>query len=63
MNYWLGVIGAWIFSDGLYSLILYLSADGHNGRKQTWARDHWLRVVRMTLGVTLVIMGVLTWTP
>ncbi len=57
MGYWLGCIGTWIFSDALYSLLLYISADGHSGKKQTWMRDHWVRVVRGILGITLVLMG------
>lgn len=57
MNFWLGAIGVWFFSDGLYSLLLYLTAEGHNGKKQTWARDHFIRVIRMALGIVLVVMG------
>ena len=60
MNYWLGVIGAWIFSDGLYSILLYLNTLGHDGKRlQTWSRDHWIRVARMGLGLMLIVMGVI----
>jgi hypothetical protein len=57
MNYWLGVIGCWIFSDGLYSLMLYLNAEGFGGKRQTWKRDHWLRAIRMVLGIAIIIIG------
>jgi len=55
--YLIGVIGAWIFSDGLYSILLYLGKPGFNGVLQTWKRDHWIRVVRMILGLILIAIG------
>jgi negative regulator of sigma E activity len=57
MSYCIGLIGMWIFSDGLYSLALYLNAESYNGNKQTWRRDHWVRAVRMVFGVILIVMG------
>lgn len=58
MTYYIvGLIGLWIFSDGVYSLMLYLSAPGHSGVKQTWRRDHWVRVVRGLLGLILIVIG------
>ena len=55
--YLTGIIGAWIFSDGLYSILLYTGKTAYHGEKQTWRRDHWIRVVRMVLGCTLIIFG------
>ncbi len=50
-------IGTWIFSDACYSLILYLSADGYNGKKQGWLRDHSVRIVRAILAIAIVVIG------
>ena len=55
--YLTGIIGAWIFSDGLYSILLYLNKSAYHGRKQTWRRDHWIRVARMGLGLILIAFG------
>jgi len=57
MNYLLGVIGAWVFSDGLYSILLYLNKPAYHSRKQTWKRDHWIRCCRMILGLILISFG------
>lgn len=57
VTYFLGVIGAWIFSDGLYSILLYLNKPGYNGPPQTWRRDHWIRCIRMFLGFMLIAFG------
>ena len=59
IEYTLGVIGAWIFSDGLYSIFLYLNKPAYHRGKQTWKRDHWIRVVRMLLGLYLILVGVM----
>ena len=53
----LGIIGAWIFSDGLYSLLLYWNSPAYHGPRQTWKRDHWIRLVRMALGLSLIALG------
>lgn len=60
MNYWIGLIGMWIFSDSIYSLMLYLSAPGYNVKNQTWARDHWVRAVRAVCGLALIVMGAIS---
>lgn len=58
MNYWLGLIGCWIFSDGILSWTLYLNAPSYEGsKKQSFKRDHWVRCVRIIAGITLMIMG------
>ncbi len=51
---WIAILGTWLFSDALYSILLYLSADGHSGKPQTWKRDHWVRVVRGVIGLALI---------
>lgn len=56
--YIIGLIGMWIFSDGILSWTLYLNAPSYEGsKKQTFRRDHWVRLVRMALGITLMIFG------
>ncbi len=51
----LAILGTWLFSDAIYSLMLYLTAPGCEGvKQQTWKRDHWLRVVRGIIGLALI---------
>jgi hypothetical protein len=58
MSYTVGLIGMWIVTDGIYSLALYLNAPSYQGSpKQTFWRDHWIRGVRIILGITLIVMG------
>lgn len=58
MNYWLGVIGTWILSDGILSWTLYLNAPSYEGSKrQTFKRDHWVRLMRCVLGAVLIYIG------
>ena len=57
LGYIVGLIGLNITMDGLYSLILYLTARSYRGKKQTWQRDHWVRCVRMVCGIALIIIG------
>ena len=53
------IIGTWIFSDGILSWTLYLNAPSYEGsKKQTFLRDHWLRLVRILLGIALMTMGI-----
>jgi len=57
-GYWIGIIGMWIISDGILSWTLYLNAVSYeNGRKQTFRRDHWVRLVRIICGGLLVYWG------
>ena len=57
--YWmLGAGGCWIFSDAVYSITLYLNAPSYEGsKKQTWCRDHWVRLVRGIIGVVMMLAG------
>mgnify|MGYP001608545484 CR=1 FL=1 len=52
MNYWLGVIGAFIVMDCVASLWTYCGRDN-----ETFWRNHALRIWRGVLGIILVIMG------
>ena len=51
MGYWLGIIGMWIFCDGWISLALYIP------EKQSWLRDHSIRIIRCLLGIVLMWLG------
>ena len=52
------IIGTWIFSDGILSWTLYLNAPSYEGsKKQTFFRDHWIRLVRILCGIALIVMG------
>jgi len=58
MGYWIGIIGCWVFSDGILSWTLYLNAPSYEGSKrQTFLRDHWVRCVKIILGISLIAMG------
>jgi len=53
-------IGVWMLADGIYSLNVYLNAPvewREGNHKQTWFRDHWIRVIRVLLGIYLVVLG------
>lgn len=58
IGYYIGLIGMWIFSDGVLSWTLYLNAPSYEGSKrQDFKRDHWVRAVRILCGVILMILG------
>ena len=58
MNYAVGLIGMWIFSDGILSWTLYLNAPSYEGsKKQTFLRDHWIRLIRIVCGIALMVIG------
>lgn len=60
MGYWVGLIGMWILSDGILSWTLYLNAPSYEGsKKQTFLRDHWIRLIRIVSGVVLMWLGYL----
>jgi len=58
IGYWVGLMGMWIFSDGMLSWVLYLNAPSYQGSpRQTFFRDHWIRCVRIGMGIGLMVMG------
>ena len=59
MGYFVGLIGMWIFSDAIYSYVLYAHSQSWRGDRQTWVRDHWVRAVRGVCGIALIVMGYL----
>ncbi len=50
--YLMGIGGCWVFADGVSSLWTYLP-----DKRQTWLRDHLLRVLRCLVGIGFVVMG------
>ena len=59
-GYIIGLIGLWNASDGIYSWTLYANAPSYQGNaKQTFFVDHWVRLVRIILGVALIYFGAL----
>lgn len=60
MGYAIGLLGMWIFSDGILSWTLYLNAPSYEGSKrQTFWRDHWVRLLRCLCAIALMILGAL----
>ena len=58
MSYGLGLIGMWIVSDAILSWTLYFNAPSYEGSKrQTFRKDHWVRLVRLICGVVIIIWG------
>ena len=54
----LTICGMWCLTDGWFSMSLYwgkLAGD----RQQTFWRDHYIRVLRMIIGVILIVLGAL----
>lgn len=52
------LIGTWLMSDAIISLALYLNAPGYNGSaRQTWRRDHYIRVIRFLCAVVIIVVG------
>ena len=45
-------IGVWLFSDSLYSLLIYLGRP-----EEKWWKNHSIRVIRLVLGIAIVIIG------
>jgi len=46
-----GLIGVWMVTDGLYSILTYLPG------RETWLRNHSYQAAQVLAGVALVIIG------
>ena len=58
MGYIIGLIGMWLFCDGIISIRVYLNTVNETGKKiQNWKYDHSIRLIRMLLGIALMIIG------
>jgi len=58
MTIWLFIIllscaGMWCVCDGWFSLSLYL-----RNEDQSWHRDHYIRVIRILVGILLLYLAV-----
>ena len=54
------LIAMWMFSDAVYSWTLYKNAPSYEGSKrQTFLRDHWVRLVRALCSIGLMVIGCL----
>ena len=51
------IIGTWLLSDAVYSITLYLNSKSYDGEKQTWKRDHFVRVIRGILAILIIVIG------
>lgn len=58
MSTFLIIAGTWLVSDALYSYALYAHSQSWRGDKQTWLKDHWIRVVRLGLACGILFVGV-----
>ena len=57
-SYITGLMGCWLFCDGLISIRLYYNKLAETGgRKQSWKYDHSIRLLRCLIGIALMIMG------
>ncbi|MAH50439.1 hypothetical protein CMI37_31750 [Candidatus Pacearchaeota archaeon] len=57
IEYIVGLIGLWLFSDAILSITLYLNAPSYDGSpKQSWRKDHWVRAVRALCGIALMVI-------
>ena len=51
--YFIGLLGMWVFADGVSSLWAYLPH-----KEETFWRNHSFRIVRCLVGIALMIIGV-----
>ncbi len=51
------IVGTWLLSDAIYSITLYLNSKSYDGQKQTWKRDHFVRVIRAILAILIIVIG------
>ena len=57
-DYIIGLLGMWVFSDGVLSILLYLKSADHSGKRlQTWRYDHIIRLARCLIGITIMILA------
>ncbi|MGB2990528.1 MAG: hypothetical protein WBC98_11285 [Candidatus Zixiibacteriota bacterium] len=52
---WIKLMGMWCLTDGWFSLSLYIAH--FPDRKQTWFKDHYIRAIRIVVGLLLIIFG------
>ena len=57
MNAFLLIAGTWLMSDSIYSYVLYQHSQSWRGDRQSWAKDHWVRLVRLILSIGIIVAG------
>lgn len=61
IGYALGLMGCWLFCDGLISIRIYLNTVDETGKRiQDWKYDHSIRLIRMMIGIALMVIGAIT---
>lgn len=48
---WVKLLGVWILCDGVYSLLVWLP------KRQSWLRDHSIRIIRILIGILMILFG------
>ena len=57
-EYLIGLMGCWLFCDGIISIMLYLKTVDHDGKRlQSWEFDHSIRIIRIIIGIVLMILA------
>lgn len=52
--------GMCLIHDAIYSISLYFNAPSYDGSpRQSWRKDHWVRIARGTVGLALIVVGVM----
>jgi hypothetical protein len=57
MKPFLLIAGTWILSDAIYSYVLYAHSQSWRGERQSWAKDHWVRLLRAILAIGIIAVG------
>ncbi len=58
MSQFLSCAGVWIISDAIYSWVLYANSQSWRGEKQSFLKDHWVRLLRGLIGVGIVVCAI-----
>jgi threonine/homoserine/homoserine lactone efflux protein len=56
MNILLAIIGMWNITDGWFSMSLYWGMKAGD-RQQTFWKDHYIRVIRIIIGIMLIYIA------
>ena len=58
VGYIIGILGCFVFCDGVISIRLYLNTVDESGKRiQSWKYDHSVRLIRCAIGVFLMVVG------
>lgn len=47
--------GTWLLSNGIISIELYKNSQSWRGTRQTWAKDHSIRIIRILIALCLLV--------